>query len=103
MRALIPRLPRRTLTVTALVVALALGSGIWLTQRGSPAGAAPGLSVKATLGDVILSVGGVGRIVTGTAQRRSTYRLRARPAPPRRAEARALRRRTPFPRAGAGM
>ena len=48
------------------MLATVLGCGIWVTQRGSSAGAAPGLSVQASRGDVVVSVGGVGRIVSRT-------------------------------------
>jgi HlyD family secretion protein len=48
------------------VLAAAIACGIWLTQRGGSAGAAPGLSVQASQGDVVVSVGGVGRVVSRT-------------------------------------
>jgi RND family efflux transporter MFP subunit len=66
MRVLIPRMPQRALAVVALVVAAVIGGGIWLTQRGTSAGTEPGMSVKASRADVVVSVGGVGRIVTGS-------------------------------------
>ena len=66
MRALIPRAPQRAVAVAALVVAALIGCGVRLTQRGSSAGTYPGTSVKASRGDVVVSVGGVGRIVTGS-------------------------------------
>ena len=65
MPALISRRPQRALAVTALVVVAVLGGGIWLVQSGQSA-AAPDVSiVRASRGDVVVSVGGVGRIVTG--------------------------------------
>ena len=65
MPALISRKPQRALAVTALVLAALVGGGIWLVQSGQSA-AAPDVSiVKASRGDVVLSVGGVGRIVAG--------------------------------------
>src|SRR5258705_5860118 len=64
MPALISRRPQRALAVTALVVAAMIGGGIWLAQSGRSA-AAPDVSiVRASRGDVVVSVGGVGRIVT---------------------------------------
>ena len=65
MPALISRKPQRAFAVTALVVASMIGGGVWLVQSGHSA-AAPDISVvKASRGDVVVSVGGVGRIVTG--------------------------------------
>ena len=64
MHSAITRLSARALAVSALTVAVLIGGGIWLTQRGSLAGAATVVSAKAARGDVIVSVGGVGRIVT---------------------------------------
>ena len=64
MRSAITRVSARALAVSALTVAVSIGGGIWLTQRGSLAGAATVASAKVARGDVIVSVGGVGRIVT---------------------------------------
>jgi RND family efflux transporter MFP subunit len=65
MPALISRKPQRALAVSALVVVSVIGGGIWLVQNGHSA-AAPDVSVvKASRGDVVVTVGGVGRIVTG--------------------------------------
>ncbi|MDX6631955.1 MAG: HlyD family secretion protein, partial [Gaiellales bacterium] len=65
MPALISRKPQRALAVTSLVVVAVLGGSIWLAQSGHSA-AAPDVSiVKASRGDLVVSVGGVGRIVTG--------------------------------------
>ncbi len=65
MRPLISRAPQRVFALTGLVLVSVIGGGIWLTQRGTSAGAAPGLSVTASRGNLVVSVGGVGRIVTG--------------------------------------
>jgi RND family efflux transporter MFP subunit len=65
MPALISRKPQRAITVTALAVAALIGAGIWLAQSGNSAGTPDISTVRATRGDVIVAVGGVGRVVTG--------------------------------------
>ena len=65
MPALISRKPQRALAVAALVAAALIGAAIWLAQSGRSAGTPDISSVRATRGDVVVSVGGVGRIVTG--------------------------------------
>ena len=104
MPALISRKPQRALAVAALVVMAVLAGGIWLVQSGQSA-AAPDVSiVKASRGDVVVSVGGVGRIVTGggasvielpASGGTTTQRLGGR-------RARARRRRTPSSRTWPG-
>jgi RND family efflux transporter MFP subunit len=65
MPALISRRPQRAFAVLALVLVALIAAAIWLAQSGQSA-AAPDVSVvRAMRGDVIVSVGGVGRIVTG--------------------------------------
>jgi RND family efflux transporter MFP subunit len=64
MPALISRKPQRALGVAALALAALVAAAIWLVQSGQSA-AAPDVSiVRATRGDVVVSVGGVGRVVT---------------------------------------
>jgi RND family efflux transporter MFP subunit len=65
MPALISRKPQRALAVAALALAALIGVAIWLAQSGRSASAPDISSIRATRGDVIVSVGGVGRIVTG--------------------------------------
>ena len=65
MPALISRKPQRALAVAALVAAALIGVAIWLAQNGRSAGTPDISSVRATRGDVVVSVGGVGRVVTG--------------------------------------
>jgi HlyD family secretion protein len=66
MPALISRKPQRVLAVTALVVAALIGVAIWMAQSGQTASAPDVSTVTATRGDVVVTVGGVGRIVTGS-------------------------------------
>ena len=66
MPALISRKPQRALAVTALVVAALIGVAIWMAQSGQTASAPDVSTVTATRGDVVVTVGGVGRIVTGS-------------------------------------
>ena len=63
MRMLILPVPRRAVAVTALAATAAIGGGIWLAQGASSAGAPDG-TVKASRGNLVVSVGGVGQIVT---------------------------------------
>ena len=65
MPALISRKPQRALAVAALAAAALIGAAIWLAQSGNSAGTPDISTVRATRGDVVVSVGGVGRIVTG--------------------------------------
>jgi RND family efflux transporter MFP subunit len=65
MRMLIIRVPQRAITVAGLAAAAAIGCGIWLTQGASSAGA-PDSTVKASRGNLVVSVGGVGQIVTSS-------------------------------------
>jgi RND family efflux transporter MFP subunit len=65
MPALISRRPRRALAFTALVIAALIGVASWMAQSGQSASAPDVSTVTATRGDVVVSVGGVGRIVTG--------------------------------------
>ncbi len=67
MPALISRKPQRALAIAAFVVAAMFAGAVWLAQSGRSA-ATPDVSVvKASRGDVVVSVGGVGRIVAGGA------------------------------------
>ena len=63
MSMLIVRVPQRVIAVAALAALAAIGCAIWLTQGASSAGAPDG-TVKASRGNLIVSVGGVGQIVT---------------------------------------
>jgi HlyD family secretion protein len=65
MPALISRKPQRALAVAALVGAALVGAAVWMVQSGQSASAPDVSTVTATRGDVVVSVGGVGRIVTG--------------------------------------
>src|SRR6185436_8454889 len=65
MPALISRKPHRVLAVTALVGFVLIGAAIWMAQSGQSASAPDTSTVTATRGDVVVTVGGVGRIVTG--------------------------------------
>ncbi len=62
-RELVARPSRRTLVLIALVVVTGAGIGAWRLQTGSASAAQTAPSVKANVGDVVVSVGGVGRIV----------------------------------------
>jgi RND family efflux transporter MFP subunit len=65
MPALISRKPQRPLAVTALAAAALIGVSIWLAQSGQSAGTPDVTIATASRGDVTVTVGGVGRIVTG--------------------------------------
>ena len=81
MPALISRKPQRALAVTALVVAALIGVAIWMAQSGQTASAPDVSTVTATRGDVVVTVGGVGRIVTGSGVCRSSCPPRAAARP----------------------
>ena len=65
MPALISRKPQRPLAVAALAAAALVGVSIWLAQSGQSAGTPDVTIATASRGDVTVTVGGVGRIVTG--------------------------------------
>jgi HlyD family secretion protein len=65
MPAVISRKPQRPLAVTALAAAVLIGGSIWLAQSGHSAGTPDVTIATASRGDVTVTVGGVGRIVTG--------------------------------------
>jgi multidrug efflux pump subunit AcrA (membrane-fusion protein) len=63
MGAIISHASRRKLVWLALAVAAAIGISVWKFQSGAAAPASPLPVVSAIRGDVIVTVGGVGRIV----------------------------------------
>ena len=67
MRAVLVRVPRRALVLFAVVAAVGIGIGVWRLQSGTAAAPESPPVAKATRDDVILSVGGVGRIVEARA------------------------------------
>ncbi len=63
MISLLGRVSQRGYVWFSLVVAVAIGVSVWWLQTGSAAPAESVSSVRATRGDIVVSVGGVGRIV----------------------------------------
>jgi len=60
---LLGRVPRGIYVLLGLAAAVAIGFSVWRLQTGSAASADTVSTARATLGDIIVSVGGVGRIV----------------------------------------
>jgi RND family efflux transporter MFP subunit len=61
---LVPGVSRRGLVLIGLAVVVGTGIGIWRLETGSATAASSEATVKAIRGNVIVTVGGVGRIVT---------------------------------------
>jgi RND family efflux transporter MFP subunit len=64
MQGLLPQVPRRTLLWVGIAAAIGVGIGVWRLQGNASASSSALLpTVKVTRADLVVSVGGVGRIV----------------------------------------